>query len=70
MPVLVMKYVFNNLQKQAPWIIKPIANGICNKMNTLRLRPNVRSNLDFLESELGQRRWLAVNQLSGHYIFF
>jgi glutathione S-transferase len=44
MPVLVMKYVFNNLQKQAPWIIKPIANDICNKMNTLFLGPNIRSH--------------------------
>jgi glutathione S-transferase len=34
-------------------------------MNTLLLGPNIRSHLDFLESKLGQRRWLASNQFSG-----
>lgn len=60
-----MKYVFMNIQKQAPWIIKPVVNGIWNKMNTIFLGPNIRSHLDFLEGELGQRRWLAGDQFSG-----
>jgi glutathione S-transferase len=60
-----MKYVFNNLLKQAPWIIKSIINDFCNKMNTLLSGPNIRSHSDFLESELGQRRWLAGKQFSG-----
>jgi glutathione S-transferase len=34
-------------------------------MNTLLLGPNIRSHLDFLKGELGQRRWLAGNQCSG-----
>ena len=65
MPILVMKYIFSNLQKQAPWIIKPIVNGICNKINELYLGPNIRVHLDFLEAELGKRKWLAGDQFSG-----
>jgi glutathione S-transferase len=65
MPILVMKYVFSNLAKQAPWIIKPVVNGICSKMDEVFLGPNIRSHLDFLEGELKQRQWLAGNQFSG-----
>jgi len=65
MPILVMKFVFLNLQKQAPWIVKPIVNGICNKIDTLYLGPNTKTHLDFLEGELAQRTWLAGEQFSG-----
>ncbi len=60
-----MKYVFLNLQKQSPWIIRRIVNGICDKINGLSLGPNIRTHLDFLEAELRQRKWLAGEQFSG-----
>lgn len=65
MPILVMKYIFSNLQKQAPWIVKPIVNAICNKVNELYLGPNIKLHMDFLESELGKRKWLAGEEFSG-----
>lgn len=65
MPILVMKFIFLNLQKQAPWIIKPIVNAICTKFNALYLGPNITTNLNFLEGELGTRTWLAGEQFSG-----
>jgi len=42
-----------------------MGNVIYNKMNTLRLEPNIRSHLDFFENELGQRHWLTGDQFSG-----
>lgn len=65
MPILVMKFVFLNLQKNAPWIVRPIVNGICNKIDGLYLGPNIKLHLDFLEAELQQRTWLAGEQFSG-----
>lgn len=65
MPILVMKFIFMNLQKMSPWIIKPIVNGICNKIDALYLGPNIRTHLEFLEGELKQRTWLAGEQFSG-----
>jgi glutathione S-transferase len=65
MPILVMKYVFSNLQQQAPWIVKPVVNGICNKINQLYIGPNMKVHLDFLEGELGKRQWLAGDDFSG-----
>lgn len=65
MPILVMKYIFQNLQQQAPWIIKPIVNGICKKIDELYLGPNMNTHLSFLEGELGKRKWLAGEQFSG-----
>jgi len=65
MPILVMKYIFSNLQKQSPWIIKPIVNGICTKINDLYLGPNAQTHVDFLEGELANRKWLAGEEFSG-----
>lgn len=65
MPILVMKFVFLNIQKMSPWLIRPIANGICNKIDGLYLGPNIKTHLDFLEGELQQRNWLAGEQFSG-----
>lgn len=65
MSILVMKFVFMNLQKMSPWIIKPIVNGICKKIDGLYLGPNMKTHLDFLERELQQRTWLAGEQFSG-----
>lgn len=65
MPILVMKFVFLNLQKFSPWIIKPIVNGICNKIDGLYLGPNIKLHLDFLDGELQRRAWLAGEEFSG-----
>ncbi|CAF3714050.1 unnamed protein product [Rotaria socialis] len=65
MPILVMKFIFQNLQKQAPWVVKPIVNAICKKVDDLYLGPNINTHLDFLEGELGKRKWLAGEQFSG-----
>jgi len=65
MPILVMKYVFLNIQKQAPWIVKPIVNSICNKIDGFYLGPNIKTHIGFLEGELAQRKWLAGEQFSG-----
>ena len=65
MPILVIKYIFSNLQKQAPWIIKPIVNGICSKMNELFIGPNLAVHSNFLEGELQKRKWLAGDEFSG-----
>lgn len=65
MPILVMKFVFLNIQKTAPWILRPIVNGICSKIDGLYLGPNIKTHLDFLEGELGKRTWLAGEQFSG-----
>lgn len=65
MPILVTKYIFSNLQQQAPFIIKPIVNGICNKINQLFIGPNIATHLKFLEGELGKRKWLAGPEFTG-----
>ena len=65
MPILVMKYIFSNIQKQAPWIVKPVVNAIFDKVNALFLGPNIRTHLTFLEGELGKRKWLAGERYSG-----
>lgn len=37
---------------QVPWIIRPISGAIANKINSVFIMPNVRKNLELLESYL------------------
>ncbi len=65
MAILVMKYVLNIICMQSPWIIKQIVSGIFKKVDDIFLGPTLQSHIDFLEAELGKRRWLAGDDFSG-----
>lgn len=60
MPPLVLKLVFDRIAKSPmPFFAKPIARGISRKVQTAFVNPNIQRQLDFMESELGQREWFA-----------
>jgi glutathione S-transferase len=65
MPPLVMKLVFNRiLQAPMPFFAKPIARGIANKVVRGFIDPNLHSQLDFMEAELGRSAWFAGDEFS------
>lgn len=37
---------------QVPWLVRPISGAIANKINSVFIMPNVRKNLELLESYL------------------
>ncbi len=60
MPPLLMKLVFDRLESAPmPFLVKPIARGIAAKVKGSFIEPNIRAQLDFLESELADRDWFA-----------
>jgi glutathione S-transferase len=66
MPPLLMKLVFDKIASSPmPFFAKPIARAICNKALDAIVRPNLKRQLDFMESELAANPWFAGAELSG-----
>jgi glutathione S-transferase len=65
MPVLLLSLVFSRMPKgKMPFFARPIARAISRRALSTVVRPQVEQHLDFLEGELGQRRWIMGDELS------
>jgi glutathione S-transferase len=65
MPPLLMKLVFDRIENgPMPFFAKPIARTIARKVKDTFINPNIRSQLDYLESELAGRAWFAGSDFS------
>ena len=64
MPLMVMTLIFNRVE-QAPFIVRPIAKAISGQVKKAYLSPNIKANLAFIESELGQRTWFSSEEITG-----
>ena len=65
MPPLLLKLIFDKIpQSPMPFFVKPIARGICAKVQALMVAPNLKRQLDFMEGELGKSEWFAGNEFS------
>ena len=66
MPPLLLTLIFDRIANAPmPFFIKPVARGISNKVMNLMVRPNLKRQLDFMESELGRSTWFAGDALTG-----
>jgi glutathione S-transferase len=66
MPPLLMKLVFDRMENTPmPFYAKPIARAIARKVKDSFVSPNIKSQLDYLESELATRDWFAGTELTG-----
>jgi glutathione S-transferase len=63
-PPLVMSLVFNELPKQAPFFVRPVAKAITAAVQKGFLRPTITAQLDFIESELTGTAWFAGGAFS------
>jgi glutathione S-transferase len=65
MPPLLLKLIFGRMKTAPmPFFAKPIARGIANKMLALTVDPNLKRQLDFMESELTAHPWFAGAEFS------
>ncbi|MBQ0929928.1 glutathione S-transferase family protein [Ideonella alba] len=65
MPPLLMKLVFARVRSAPmPFFVKPVARAIADKVLTSFVEPNLRAQLDFMESELSGREWFAGDTFS------
>ena len=65
MPPLLMKLVFDKVRSApVPFFIKPIVKGIADKVTTSFIAPNIKRQLDFMETELAKQPWFAGKDFS------
>ncbi len=62
---LVMKLVFGRLETAPmPFFIRPVAKGIARKVKAGFIEPNIKAQLDYMESELMKSAWFAGSEFS------
>jgi glutathione S-transferase len=60
MPPLLMKLVFDRLERAPmPFFVRPIVRSIATRTRTSFIEPQLRAQLDFMETELGRSTWFA-----------
>lgn len=60
MPPMLLSLVFSRLKKAPmPFFMRPVARGIADKTLSSFVAPQVKLHLDYMEDELGRRRWFA-----------
>ena len=65
MTPLLMKLVFDKVESSPmPFFAKPIAKAIASKVKSAFINPNIKANLEFLEAELGKKKWIAGAEFS------
>ena len=64
MPLLVMRLIFGRMPRAVPGLIRPVARMIANGVNQAFLGPNLKTQLGFVEGELGQNAWFAGAEFS------
>jgi glutathione S-transferase len=64
MPPLVMTLVLGRIKKAGPFFVKPIVQRIADTVLDSFVMPNIKRQLDFMESELAARPWFAGNEFS------
>lgn len=65
MSPLLLNLVFSKIKKQpVPFFIKPIINGLADKVLSSYVNPQVNLHIDYMESELQKSIWFAGKQFS------
>lgn len=62
---LVMKLVFSTIPRQPmPFFVKPIARGLCDKVITKLIAPNLETATKFIDAHLATHTWFAGDAIS------
>lgn len=66
MPPLLLKLEFDRVAAaKMPFFIKPVVCGVAAEVRAAFIDPNLRGQLDFMESGLAQRKWFAGADCGG-----
>ncbi len=66
MPPFLLKLVFDTIESsKMPFFARPIARAIAGKARSSFILPNIKTHLDFMESQLGLSEWFAGDALTG-----
>ncbi|HUQ24527.1 MAG TPA: glutathione binding-like protein, partial [Burkholderiales bacterium] len=64
MPPLVMKLVLGRMAKASPFLVRPVARAIANRVLDGFVQPNISRQLDYMEAELNKSTWFAGGEFT------
>lgn len=65
MPPFLLKLIFDRIEHgPVPFLVRPVARAIAQRVKRQYVLPNIERNLDFMEQELGRSRWFAGEEFS------
>jgi glutathione S-transferase len=65
MPPLLIKLICEKVARSPmPFFARPIARAISSKVQAMVVEPNLKRQLEFMESELAQNKWFAGGEFS------
>lgn len=65
MPPLLLSLVFAKIEAAPlPFFLKPVTRGIARRVRSTLIEPNLKTQLDYMESELAKSPWFAGEQFS------
>jgi glutathione S-transferase len=64
MPPLVMKLVLGRMAKVSPFLVRPVARAIANRVLDGFVQPNIARQLDYMEAELNKSTWFAGSEFT------
>jgi glutathione S-transferase len=64
MTPLLLKLIFGQIPKRAPFLVRPVAKGISDTMNKRMIDPSIASHVRFWEAELTKSDWFAGPEFS------
>jgi len=60
MPPLLMKLIFDRIERAPmPFFVRPIVRSVAGRTRASFIEPQLRTQLDFMEGELGKSTWFA-----------
>ncbi|MBX3230781.1 MAG: glutathione S-transferase [Labilithrix sp.] len=64
MSPLLLKLVFSEIKRKAPWPVKPIAKAIANQVLSTFVDPNLATHFGWVESQLAKSPWFAGEEMT------
>lgn len=64
MPPLLLKLVFDQVEKGAPFLMRPMARAIAKSAKQSFIEPQIAQHLDYMEAELEKNLWFAGNEFT------
>lgn len=64
MPPLLLSFIFSKIESSSPFFVKPIAIAISAQVKKMFINPNIKTHFDFMEDELGARKWFAGDEFT------
>lgn len=65
MPLMIVSLIMSRIATAPmPFFVKPVANGIVEKVRQGYLSPNIKRNLEYMNTVLGKTTWFCGDELS------